>query len=355
MTFMKIFSLSAQSTNRLAWMDYAKGIAITMVVLRHITIGMHLGGIPIDSFEFEVIDNVGVTLRMPLFFLLSGIFFRKSIEKRSETGYVLHKSKTILYPYLIWATIATTLQIVLSEHVNTNVSLWSYLDIFVAPTGHWWFLVALFNISVLYLVMYLLTKGHHAIMLIIGLAMYFAYPYAEIYSIPYQILRLFIFFVIGDIISKTILSKENQVVLSSGWLLIMFLVCLVMGETILFQEEWRNNAGLILLFALGGSGAIIWTSYRLSILNISFFSILRTVGQHSLYVYLLHSLVGAAIRLIFLVVLGIDNFWIILPISLTACIVLPIYVYRISMNFGFWYLFSPEPPAKPVVLKPVNT
>jgi fucose 4-O-acetylase-like acetyltransferase len=344
MTVRELFSLSVQSTNRLAWMDYAKGIAIIMVVLRHITIGMELGGIPIDPVVFEVVDNVGLTLRMPLFFLLSGIFFRKSILKRTQIGYVLHKTKTIIYPYLIWAFISTSLQLILSGFVNTKTSWWSYLDIFIAPTGHWWFLVALFNISILYLVMYILTKGNHVLLLLAGLLMFYVAPHVEYFSIHYHILRLFIFFVAGDIIAKTILDKKNLKYLTSGWLLAICGLCTIAGEWILFQEEWREITTLHLLFPLVGSSAIILVANQLATFRSRIFSFIRTVGQHSLYVYLLHALVGAAVRMVFVYGFGISNYWVILPVSVLAAVVLPIYIYRLCKNYGFWFLFTPEPP-----------
>lgn len=355
MMIQKVFSLSTQSSDRLAWMDYAKGIAITMVVLRHNTIGMQLAGIPISDSVFEVVDNVGLTYRMPLFFLLSGIFFRKSILKRSETGYVVHKAKTILYPYLIWAFLITTIQLMLSSHVNTNVSGWSYLDILIAPTGHWWFLMALFNVSVLYLVMHLLSRGHHAIMLLTGLGMYYLSPYLIEFVIAFDIFRLFIFFVLGDMISSTILSKKSHAILSSGWLLVALFLLSVVGEWVLFQEAWRSNLSFGLLFALVGSAAIIWISYQLALHNFSYFSVIRTIGQFSLYVYLLHSLVGAAIRIAFVNGLGINNYWIMIPISVAASVTIPIFISRASKLCGLWFLFTPDAPAKPASLKTVNS
>lgn len=352
MSSRELFSLSAQSSNRLAWMDYAKGIAITMVVFRHLTIGMQLSGISIDAFVFEVVDNVGLTLRMPLFFLLSGIFFRKSIFKRSETGYVLHKTKTIIYPYLIWAFIITSLHLVLSGYVNTDTSWWSYLDIFIAPTGHWWFLVALFNISVLYLVMYMLTRGNHLVLLLAGVGMFYLSSHVEYFSIHYHILRLFVFFVIGDIISKSILDKNTKPLLTSGWLLALFAVLTCIGEWVLFQDAWRENNTLHLLFPLIGSCTIILLSNQLALQNSKYISLIRTVGQHSLYVYLLHSLFGAAVRIGFVSALGITNYWVIIPVSVLAALILPIYVYRICRAYGFWFLFSPEAPVAPAALQP---
>jgi fucose 4-O-acetylase-like acetyltransferase len=359
----KFFTLSAQSNNRLAWMDYAKGIAIIMVVIRHVTKGMDLSGILINPSVLEVIHNVGLTFRMPLFFLLSGIFFRLSIAKRSQAGYVLHKSKTILYPYLIWAFVITTLQLVMSGYVNATVDGWSYLYIIIAPASHWWFLVALFNVSVLYLIMHKLCRGQQFVMFLIGMVFYYVSPYLAEISVVFHIFRLFIFFVAGDIISNWILNKENQPKLSSPKLLLLFLIVAFAGEWILFQEQWREHATLLLIFAFTGSCAIIWGSYRLALMQSASLSVIRTIGQHSLYVYLLHSMVGAAVRILFVYGFGISSYWVILPISLVLSLLAPIYIYRFCTNFGFWFLFSPDVPVKqpvtvgvnPPALKPVNS
>ncbi|AHM63623.1 acyltransferase 3 [Flammeovirgaceae bacterium 311] len=350
----KFFTLSANQNNRLAWMDYAKGIAIIMVVVRHVTKGMDLSGIVIDETVLEVIHHVGLTFRMPLFFLLSGIFFRMSIAKRSQTGYVLHKSKTILYPYLIWAFIITTLQLIMSGYVNANVDAWTYLSIIIAPASHWWFLVALFNVSVLYLVMYKIFRGQQLLLFAIGLIFYYLSPYLANISVVFHIFRLFIFFVAGDIISKAILNKDNYVKLASPRLLLLFILLAIAGEWVLFQETWRDQPTLLLLFAFTGSCAIIWTSYRLSIIKSGYLSVIRTIGQHSLYVYLLHSVVGAAIRILFVYGFGIDLFWVILPVSILFSLIMPIYLYRFCTNFGFWFLFSPETAVKQRVEAPVK-
>jgi fucose 4-O-acetylase-like acetyltransferase len=350
-----IFTISSNPSSRLAWIDYAKGIAISMVVFRHLSIGMQRAGIAIDPQFYTLIDEVGLSFRMPLFFLLSGIFFRKSIEKRSRSGYLLHKSKTILYPYLLWSFIITSLQIVLSSYSNTQAELINYLHIFTQPWGHWWFLYALFNVSALYLLMHLLGRGAKGLLLGVGLALYFTAAYLQDYSVLQDIFSLFVFFALGDLLAKGLLSKQAAPLLQSGKLMICLGLAAIIGEAILFQQLWGKNQLLLLLVAMLGSGFTILLSYRLALWQHPSIRFIRTVGQHSLYIYLLHAPVGAAVRALFLHGAGISTYWIIILVALPAGIFLPIYIYRLCLKLGMQFLFSPPQWGKTSTLRPVNS
>ncbi|EMR04660.1 acyltransferase family protein [Cesiribacter andamanensis] len=352
----EIFTLSSTHTSRLAWIDYAKGIAISMVVFRHLTIGMERAGVYIDPALFAFIDEVGVSFRMPLFFLLSGIFFRKSIEKRSHGGYLLHKSKTILYPYLLWSFIITSLQILLSGYSNTQADMINYLHIFVQPWGHWWFLYALFNVSALYMLMHLLSRGYRLPLLAAGAGLYFASPLLEGYTVLQDICALFIFFAIGDLLANTLAGKQASPQLGSGKLLLLLALAAGLGEWILFEKFLGTPASLLLLVALAGSGCTMLFSHWLAGLHHPRLDVIRTIGQHSLYIYLLHAPVGAAIRALFLYGAGITNYWIIIPLAFPAALLLPLYFYRLCMRLGLRVLFNPPfSGAKETTLSPANS
>jgi uncharacterized membrane protein YcfT len=325
------------------------------VVFRHLSIGMQRAGIAIDPHLFTLIDEVGLSFRMPLFFLLSGIFFRKSVEKRSRGGYLVHKSKTILYPYLLWSFIITSLQIILSSYSNTQAELINYLHIFIQPWGHWWFLYALFNVSALYLLMHLLGRGAKGLLLGIGLALYFTAPYLQGYSVLQDIFSLFVFFALGDLMAKGLLSTSATPLLQSGKLMICLGIGAIIGEGILFQQLWGKSQALLLLVALLGSGFTILLSYRLALWQHPYLRFIRTVGQHSLYIYLLHAPVGAAVRALFLQGAGINTYWIIMLFALPAGIFLPIFIYRFCLKLGLQFLFAPPQWGKSSSLSPVNT
>src|SRR5450631_3856954 len=96
----KAFNTSILQRSRLAWVDYLKGIAILLVVYRHVLIGIQLSGITIPTILVNA-NMVFYSFRMPLFFILSGIFIGGSLARRSLKQLIGIKFENLLYPYLI--------------------------------------------------------------------------------------------------------------------------------------------------------------------------------------------------------------------------------------------------------------
>ena len=68
-------SANPDSSTRLAWMDAARGAGIVLVVLGHTERGLLNGELLVHVDEYAWLDNRIYAFHMPLFFLLSGIFF----------------------------------------------------------------------------------------------------------------------------------------------------------------------------------------------------------------------------------------------------------------------------------------
>ena len=72
---------------RNVWVDYAKAIGIILVVYGHVARGVFNAGLPMDEGEFVLVDSIIYSFHMPLFFFLSGLFFRfaaKAGQGRSD-------------------------------------------------------------------------------------------------------------------------------------------------------------------------------------------------------------------------------------------------------------------------------
>ncbi|HEU4471527.1 MAG TPA: acyltransferase, partial [Flavisolibacter sp.] len=148
----KAFNTSILEKNRMAWVDYLRGIAILLVVYRHVLIGLERGAHDIPVL-MERANMIFYSFRMPLFFILSGIFISASIAKKPLNRLVYNKFESLLYPYLVWAFLQISLQIVLSRFTNSERTLMDYTMIFYQPRGldQFWYLPALFNATVIYL------------------------------------------------------------------------------------------------------------------------------------------------------------------------------------------------------------
>ncbi|MBX5439709.1 MAG: acyltransferase family protein, partial [Thermoflavifilum sp.] len=155
-------------------MDYAKGIALILVAYRHILIGFERAGLPIHIMLLKA-NEMFFSFRMPLFFILSGVFITRSLEKRGWLELIKIKWQTLLYPYLLWCIIQITLQITFSEYTNSDRTLHDYAYILTNPDAldQLWYLFALFNVSVLYILLKAIGKVSPIIQLGIGILFYY--------------------------------------------------------------------------------------------------------------------------------------------------------------------------------------
>src|SRR5271155_4829946 len=101
-----IFNSLRLRPGRLAWIDYARGIAIFLVLYRHIFEGIKRAGL--DTSHYAYLEHANIiffSFRMPLFFIISGLFVGSSLNKRGLREFILNKWRLILYPYFLWAVI----------------------------------------------------------------------------------------------------------------------------------------------------------------------------------------------------------------------------------------------------------
>lgn len=91
---------SASRTERLAWPDVAKGVSIIGVVLLHVAIAVPGGEDTVSAAINHVLDP----LRMPLFFLVSGLFAGK-VQRMTFPELLRRRLWFFLVPYLLWTPV----------------------------------------------------------------------------------------------------------------------------------------------------------------------------------------------------------------------------------------------------------
>ena len=174
------FNLSVIQKSRLQWIDYLRGIAIILIVYRHVLVGIERGNIEVPPILINA-NMIFYSFRMPLFFILSGIFISSSLAKKSLKELIGIKFEKLFYPYLIWCVLQITLQIFFSGVTNSDRSLIDYTYILYQPRhlDQFWYLPALFNTTIIYLLIKTKFKVNSGIQLIIGLGFYFLAPHLQ--------------------------------------------------------------------------------------------------------------------------------------------------------------------------------
>src|ERR1700709_2854601 len=94
--------ITVPQASRIDWVDYAKGFCIVMVVMMHSTLGVEQAAGHEGWMHYAV--AFAQPFRMPDFFLISGLFLARVIE-RGWRDYLDNKVVHFAYFYVLWVTI----------------------------------------------------------------------------------------------------------------------------------------------------------------------------------------------------------------------------------------------------------
>ena len=262
-TINKIVYVTPEIKNkegRLDFVDSAKGFGMLMVIYLHVTINYPSS---INVYMGSHWDVFVHSMFMPLFFILSGVFFS---ARQPFKVWMAKKVHRLIVPFILFYVLTYLLNVVLVTFLNVQLkSGFSYWDIFavfhkdVFPNSAIWFLLALFwcsffmywilkisekiafqliMVSVLFLCGYLLEKTHTNIPLYVDTA-FSAVPF--FYS--GVLMKRFCVF---DRLANMVAVKRYLTVACVGILCFLF--------------DWKygkgvsmvNNSGVSLIFLLGG-------------------------------------------------------------------------------------------------------
>ncbi|WP_298713245.1 acyltransferase [Chitinophaga sp.] len=337
-TFRSIFSLSAPRAGRYPWVDYAKGIAIIFVVYRHVIYGLLYRGIEITPALMDA-NELLYGFRMPLFFFLSGLFFAGSVQRKGADNFLLSKVNTLLYPYLLWAVLQLTLQLLFSEYTNAKRGIGNFVDILIHPRSmlQLWYLLALFNVSVLYLFADKVLKLRPWMQLAIGVVFLGLKDFAGDISTITDILVYYIYFACGHIAAPYFFRENIQERLASLPGLLVLLPVFV-GVQYYCMQHQDMNIYLFSVLAIVGGIVVIMASMLLG--KHGKLGFLRTIGHYSLYIYLLHVSIVFLLRMLLIQIGVTANVPLSAFILVVSGIYLSIVVYRLMQRVGMEYMFK---------------
>lgn len=342
----KAFNLAVLEKSRMHWVDYLKGIAIILVVYRHVLIGIERSGIEIPQALVNA-NMIFYSFRMPLFFILSGIFINRSLAKRALQQFAFIKFDNLLYPYFVWTILQVTLQIIFSHFTNAHRSFVDYSYILYQPRNldQFWYLPALFNTTIIYMLVKAKLKAPAWMQLLLGVVFYFLSSQIHNISMLSDWMEFYIFFALGDAVSTLFFRSSFQNSLKKNILFFLMLPVFILVQLYYLSNGELyylvNTQGKIefLLIALIGCVSMLILAFRLQSLGI--FSFLRVIGYHSLYIYVMHVFAAALIRIFLTTVLGIYNPFVLLILCICFGLITPIVFYNFLIKDNIlWFLFS---------------
>lgn len=340
----------APARTRVEWIDFAKGLAVLLVVIGHVIPGLMNAGLISADHPLNFVATWIYAFHMPVFFFLAGLFAMRSTQ-RTVGEFLADKFRVIVYPYLLWSLIQLAIMGLLGGVTNlgavtlTPVSILRYL--FVDPFMQFWFLYALFFNYLLLLAAIKLGAGKlgylavAAVFFILG-ALLPLDPTQIIFRTMFQT----IFFALGAVFGETLCKRLSALKLPAlagvalGAFAIMTVVLLAgIGHKV---TEYLPRLGLALLGLLAALALSIILNQTLPG---RIARAVRTWGQKSMQIYIVHVLAASGLRIALVRFLGLTDPWLHVVLQTLVGMAVPLWFDAFLNMIRFPYAFSLRPPA----------
>ena len=283
---------------RVVWIDYAKGIGIFLVVYGHVIRGLKDSNIINESF-FNISDKFVYSFHMPLFFILSGMFFTRASNKPFVQNLNI-KLKTLIYPFIIWSLIQTIIEIFLSKYTNHKTPLTDLFSCLIIPRAQFWFLYALFFINLINLILFKISS-QNAIYISMGICLIY-YIFNIDLGVFNRTFEFLFYFNIGIFISK--IEKEFTLLIKNKIAFLFVLGAFFTLESFYIIQEVENQSFFLIILSI--LGFLLISQISLYLANQKIVKIFVDLGKSSIAIYLVHILVASGIRIILLKIFKID-------------------------------------------------
>lgn len=272
-------------------MDYAKGIAIILVVAGHYY--------PAQSPDlWQLLRAFIYRFHMPVFFFVSGFLFLKELNKKpSFKDTVSKKFMRLGWPFLVLTVLLFIIKLIAGSVVSLEhpVSFQAVLNAFILPLNslspQLWFLQTIFIIFISYSFLRTILQFNHWVILLISLPVSFI-SITEYFSID-SVLRNLNYFCLGLIFAKLSL---HEIVNRKLWLPLGSV--LLAAAFFAFLNE-RENLLLTRLASYCGLFGVIGIALFLGAQNWRSMSWLRAAGFYSMGIYLFHTFFESPVRIAF--------------------------------------------------------
>lgn len=320
---------------RVVWVDYAKAAAIVLIVASHVQHQLLKMGIGSEGGIYHFLDSLLYSFHVPLFFFLSGLFLRASLEKRGLKRLAAEKARTILYPFAVWSLLQTAIEIVLSRTGSEPLPWTELATCLYYPRAHFWFLYALFFMSVISAaVLWLCRRFPYLWLSLMALALFFLSirfafgPFADL-------ARNFIFFAGGMVAERFGMTRKIRPA-RMLWLCFSVLQFVVLEYSFIcagWNSEWFGR------MVLAASGIVFSVSLSRAV---SKFDVgwLRYIGAKSLPIYVAHVLAAYPLMWIVRKTTEWSGPLSYAAVGMIAGVLLPLLLDSIARRLGLAFLFE---------------
>ncbi|MGJ0390341.1 acyltransferase family protein [Microbacterium sp. CGR1] len=329
-------------TARVGWPDVAKGVCIILVVLWHVVTkhAIQLEGAGVVTEGWATLNAQLLPLRMPLFFLISGMFAASAVNAPAGESW-RRRAGRLAGVYVIWVIIQTFVLALTPDFDTARAeNVWQLLaQLTISPTNLWYLLALAVYLLIARLVRHVPT----------GVALPVAFVIAAIAAaglLPdlgnlWQLVQNLFFFLAGLRLRPII----ERFAAASGALRTLMLggayVAAVGAVGVLGMRQWPGIWPLsaIVAVAFGVAACALLDRHAEMIARP-----LRWIGQRTLPIYVIHmiplALIDGALRgLGWVATPAVEVVW---PIVLTAVVItICLATHAGLMRIGLGSLFDP--------------
>ena len=334
---------------RYMWVDAAKGIGITLVVIGHVLRGLVSSNLLAWSDAARFADHWIYSFHMPLFFFLSGLFLIRSTKKPWK-DFAIEKVRTLAYPYFVWSIIALSIASLLGSAVNHPFSFTDLTLILYSPIDQFWFLYVLLILSLSISALLRLPIKPWSLLLIAILIYPGILPISFDWGVLAETSIYGIYAALGLAVGATVdpgkflanVDPAKLGMIAFGGLL----VSLAAG-----WPDLPYRAALAPLFAIDGILAVVATSVFATKIRLA--QPIVFLGRHSLEIYVAHTIASAAVRITLLRLAHISDPALHLLLGTLAGLFFPVALAVFFQRVGFRYGFSlPDSSIAPAMINP---
>lgn len=273
------------NTNRIDYIDLAKGFCILLVIFHHVALYYHYrysGWIPLRSF------------RMPLYYILSGIFFR---QYSGFFDFIKRKTNKLVIPFIFFYLLLSVPLTIFMKHYSILDALLNFVYDNKFKNGSVWFLLSLFEVNIIfYLILSVSNRLPNkgvilaALSLLCGLAgLYFSYIQFNCYFFIDTSLTAVPFFYIGYLLGW---GGQKALRRDFRWWQDILIVLLSVSYVLLFSRDLNfglnNYSNYYSVYPCGilGTIAVLVISRRIGRLPL-----VSYIGRYSIIALCTHQVV----------------------------------------------------------------
>lgn len=322
---------------RESWIDVAKAIGIVLVVFGHVVRGLVRANILVEE-QWIVLDSMIYSFHMPLFFLLSGVLFQRTLTSKPAPSVVRYKVRTLLYPYVLWSLLQGSVEVVLSKYTNSGISWVDVLTLW-DPRAQFWFLYVLFIASLIVLIIFVLSKKISRLLVFFFVLSIFLALFRADFGNAFSLGSLAgnIFYFVGGVLLRdlvSVVSGEKRFFFIAGSVIFLMLQVYAHATGYIYSD-YGLMGWLIAIF-----GILVVCSLSMILGETSFGrTALSEVGKASLVIFLVHILVGSGSRVILQKFFGVESGFSHLLLGVSLGLAIPYYMYKFQTRLRIEWLF----------------